>query len=291
MSQKLYLQRHRFQGRDVDSFVIPCSVIPDVEPFEIRLSNGGADETRTNVPSPRIGIILAMEKGYEGYVIDEPYVEALSSVGAELYFLTYDSISAQMAALKLDGLFLPGGSFDSPCEYYIRPELLPSGHQLSQRSLAYLEAIDYALAQKIPMLGVCAGFQMLVGKLGGKMLVNVEKELNSPLTHKADKRTKVHSVAVVPGSRLQQISASETIMVNSVHSEGVAEPDADVSFLVSARATDGNVEAIETKGEPFVVGVQWHPEYLYHSDPAATELFKAFINAAGKYQGKNNHAN
>jgi gamma-glutamyl-gamma-aminobutyrate hydrolase PuuD len=31
-------------------------------------------------------------------------------------------------------------------------------------------------------------------------------------------------------------------------------------LVVTARAADGTVEAVELAGAPFVVGVQWHPE-------------------------------
>jgi putative glutamine amidotransferase len=50
-------------------------------------------------------------------------------------------------------------------------------------------------------------------------------------------------------------------------------------FVVSARADDGVVEAIEAPDRPFVVGVQWHPEAMYDSEPACRSLMDNFAKA------------
>lgn len=35
-----------------------------------------------------------------------------------------------------------------------------------------------------------------------------------------------------------------------------------------------------TKNQPYEIGVQWHPEYLWEHDPAMRQLFEAFVKAA-----------
>ena len=183
------LERFRFANRDIDSFVVPFSLLsPDVE---LRLPNVSENST-----APKIGLILALEKGYEGYVIDEPYVSALLSQGATLRFLTYDNIAKQISDLELDGLLLIGGNFDSPAEYYLHPENLPPTHNLSKRSMAYLEAIAYAHKHRLPLLGICAGFQMLAGYFGAKMYLDVQQELKSTIPHKTDKYLDAHLVQI-----------------------------------------------------------------------------------------------
>jgi putative glutamine amidotransferase len=49
--------------------------------------------------------------------------------------------------------------------------------------------------------------------------------------------------------------------------------------VVSARAGDGVVEAIEQPDAPFCIGVQWHPENFWRSGEF-TPLFEAFVRAA-----------
>ena len=47
---------------------------------------------------------------------------------------------------------------------------------------------------------------------------------------------------------------------------------------MTARSADGIIEAIESDGEAWVVGVQWHPEWLL-DDPRMRHLFEAFVIA------------
>ena len=62
------------------------------------------------------------------------------------------------------------------------------------------------------------------------------------------------------------------IWVNSFHHQAVAElPD---NFKVSARASDGTIEAIESTGDSFCFGAQWHPEATYKNDRMYRAIFK-----------------
>ena len=48
---------------------------------------------------------------------------------------------------------------------------------------------------------------------------------------------------------------------------------------------DGVKEAIEgTSPDQFVLGVQWHPERTYESDPASRAIFRAFVRAAADWR-------
>lgn len=276
MTDIVYMQRKRFDGRDIDSFVISAQELQAHPGAEIHLP--ASVEGTPN--GPKIGLILALEKGFDGYVIDEPYVQAIIAAGGNPRFISYQNVAKQMQDIDLDGVFLIGGSFDSPAQFYLHPEHLPRTHQNSLRALAYLAAIDFADSKQLPIFGVCAGFQMLAGSRGAKLYLNLQQELHSEIIHKTDKQLDAHQVALVPGSKLYEISGQVTdLAVNSVHSEGMAEPKID-NLIVSARSADGNVEAIELFGERFVIGVQWHPEYLYQRSLAAANLFAAFVVAA-----------
>jgi putative glutamine amidotransferase len=51
-------------------------------------------------------------------------------------------------------------------------------------------------------------------------------------------------------------------------------------LVVTARAPDGVIEAVEHERARWVVGVQWHPEDDADSDPAQQGLFDAVVDAA-----------
>jgi gamma-glutamyl-gamma-aminobutyrate hydrolase PuuD len=50
-------------------------------------------------------------------------------------------------------------------------------------------------------------------------------------------------------------------------------------LVVAAEATDGIIEAVEVRGHPYAIGVQWHPEDLASNDAQAQRLFDAFLQS------------
>jgi putative glutamine amidotransferase len=81
-------------------------------------------------------------------------------------------------------------------------------------------------------------------------------------------------VTVEVCSRLAQwMGVSGPLHVNSQHHQGIAIVGA--GLRVVARAVDHLVEAVELPNDP-VVGVQWHPEVLWHKCAHAMDLLRGF---------------
>jgi putative glutamine amidotransferase len=91
------------------------------------------------------------------------------------------------------------------------------------------------------------------------------------------KPTPVHTVDVVPGTKLAGILGSGPVQVNSRHHQAVDRVGDGLS--VSARSPDGVVEGIELPGLRFAVGVQWHPEDQAAVDPVQARLFTEFARS------------
>jgi putative glutamine amidotransferase len=87
----------------------------------------------------------------------------------------------------------------------------------------------------------------------------------------------VHAVRIAQGTRLAALLGSGEVMTNSFHHQAVKEVAA--GFVVDAWTADGTVEGIEAPGHRFALGVQWHPEGMFATDPLARELFAAFVAA------------
>ncbi|MDX6623785.1 MAG: putative glutamine amidotransferase, partial [Solirubrobacterales bacterium] len=86
-----------------------------------------------------------------------------------------------------------------------------------------------------------------------------------------------HAVEVEPGSRLgEALGGTGRIEVNSFHHQGIDR--LGEGLVVSARAPDGTIEAIEDPSRRFLVGVQWHAETLTHR-PYEAALFERFVDA------------
>jgi putative glutamine amidotransferase len=66
--------------------------------------------------------------------------------------------------------------------------------------------------------------------------------------------------------------------VNSMHHQAVKT--LAPGLVVTAQAEDGVIEAIESEGPGYLVGVQWHPEVFESRDERTQRLFQGFIAAA-----------
>jgi putative glutamine amidotransferase len=97
----------------------------------------------------------------------------------------------------------------------------------------------------------------------------------------------VHDVVVTPNTCLSVLLDGQLqdgkYAVNSRHHQSVKKPAP--GFVVSAKAPDGVIEAIEKPDAAFVLGVQWHPENFWKSGRFAG-LFAGLVEAAKRFQAK-----
>ncbi len=64
--------------------------------------------------------------------------------------------------------------------------------------------------------------------------------------------------------------------MNSFHHQAIDQ--LGEALVVSARAPDGTIEAVEDPSRRFLIGVQWHAETLTHR-PYEAALFERFVDA------------
>lgn len=124
-----------------------------------------------------------------------------------------------------------------------------------------IATIRYGLENALPVLGICRGLQLLNVVYGGTLHIDLEV---GSISH-ADKEGAsgmdfaVHEVELVPGTCCAAVFGdTDRIKIASAHHQAV-----DIlgpGLRVSARSDDGLIEAIESKDEAWVLGIQWHPE-------------------------------
>lgn len=182
---------------------------------------------------------------------------------------------------EVDALVLQGGSDMSPKHYGeepVRPEW--SGDYV--RDLYEMALIKAAMAQNKPVLGVCRGLQVINVALGGSLYQDIETMHPKKKMHRNWELYDqlFHDVRVEKGSFLSGFYDARVGTVNSVHHQGIKQLGKGlVSEAVSTE--DDLVEAIRYDGKPFVLGVQWHPEF---QDPknerllSPNALIQAFMN-------------
>lgn len=146
----------------------------------------------------------------------------------------------------------------------LRPDgiLLSGGNDIGQapkRDALESQLLDYAKLNKLPMLGVCRGMQMLNHYLGGG-LVEVGGHVATRHLLKGD-----------------WASANCYSEVNSYHNQAVTEKTLAHSLEVLATAADGVIEAVKHSTLPWL-GVMWHPE----REPVMLEQDKQLIQTIFK---------
>ena len=88
-----------------------------------------------------------------------------------------------------------------------------------------------------------------------------------------------HDVETEPGTHAAFLLGAR-VAVHSAHHQGVGR--LGEGLVVSARAHDGQIEAVEDPDQPFCLGVLWHPEE--DPDGAGAPLFRALVEAASTYR-------
>lgn len=163
-----------------------------------------------------------------------------------------------VAFKKLDGLILSGGSDINPM-LYGEDEDAHNTPLDKERDAFELEMIDKAYKRKIPILGICRGAQLIniyfEGTLHPSML-----ELEKYKNHK-NSIFPIKDAIIKKMSRLFSSVKKTNVSINSIHNQAINEVGDDLKVTA---CHDKIIEAIEKEDYPFLLGVQWHPEYLIY---------------------------
>ena len=225
------------------------------------------------------------------WIMSQRYVRTLTGSGAIPWIvpLLDDADTLREIYDRLDGIFLPGGVDIDPVSYNeVASETC--GRVDPDRDRTEILLAGWAMRDKKPILAVCRGAQLLSVAAGGTLYQDLGTEYPDAIKHdyfpKKGIHTRqdlVHPVDVVANTRLSRVLGSGTVLVNSMHHQGIKT--LAPTLVASAFAPDGLIEGVESGGENFVVGVQWHPEDLADNDDNMRRLFEAFIEAAGAWRG------
>jgi len=231
----------------------------------------------------RIGVSCGTVPEGGKLVLDLEYVEAILRTEAIPLVIPPDLPEESLAEIlqNLDGLLLSGGPDVDPVHFGEEP--LPGMGRIDPgRDRVELGLARLALETGMPVLGICRGAQVLNIAAGGDIFQDLPSQAG-PLLRHAQQPTPMtyptHAVRVETGSRLNAITKTETLRVNTWHHQAVRK--VAPGFAVSATAEDGVIEAIEKAGATFVMGVQFHPESMARGgSQIATLLFEAFVASA-----------
>jgi putative glutamine amidotransferase len=223
------------------------------------------------------------------WVMNSRYLTALESVGAApllVPLLSKDADALRSVYHVLDGVFLAGGVDVDPLSYGEDRREGCGSTDLARDSVE-LKLTEWAWADGKPLLGVCRGLQ-IINIVGGGTLVQdcalyhegaIKHDYFPTAGYARDLLS--HDISIASETRLRRIYEADTTLVNSMHHQAIAR--LGDGLVVSGVAEDGIIEAVERRGDAFLVGVQWHPEMLVERDAGTRRLFQAFVDAACDY--------
>lgn len=215
------------------------------------------------------------------FQIDQAYVERVRVAGG-VPFLVPHVTHENLADIvhHLDALILTGGDDVDPRSYGELDDgsCVNSDIEADDAEIALVKECIFA---DVPILGACRGIQIINVAHGGTLQQEICRagSAHPPRPKVLDKILGMrHSLEIEQGTRLASILGSQAREVNTTHHQAIR--DLAPGFIVSARAPDGTIEAIETTNERYVIGVQWHPEKL--NPPDNQELFDDLVKAANE---------
>lgn len=220
-------------------------------------------------------------------MVGEKYLDALIKGSDAVPLITPvmpEDVDIGALLLQFDGIFLTGSySNVEPHHYNGSPSEAGTLHD-PHRDAVTLPLAKKALETGVPLLAVCRGFQELNVALGGTLHQKVHEVAgyHNHLENKDDpldtQYGPSHPVNLADGGLLRELAGSDTVMVNSLHAQGVAKLAPGVS--VEAVADDGLIEAFQVDTGPgFALAVQWHPEWRVMENDFSRAIFKAFGDA------------
>ncbi len=237
--------------------------------------------------APLVGITACNKAGdaLPCQTVGLKYIDAIADASGALPVLV-PALGARLSTddllAHLDGLFLTGSPSNVDPRHYDGTLHFDPGLLDPARDATTLPLIQAAIAQGVPLLAVCRGFQELNVALGGSLHQQVQS-LPGHLDHRANDDAPldqqygmVHSVTLEPGGKLRDLLNGVTqIQVNSLHAQGI-DRLAD-ALAVEARAPDGLIEAVCVRNaSTFAMGVQWHPEWQVMQNLHSLAIFRAF---------------
>jgi putative glutamine amidotransferase len=211
------------------------------------------------------------------------YVEAVRAAGAEPVLIDWRTADGAAALDGVHGVLLTGGADVDPRLYGESPHGTYEPADKGRDGFE-IEIVRLALERDLPVLAICRGVQVLNVACGGTLWQDLPSQIGHDVAHQVTgpRHTPAHDVHVVEGSRLDSIlsprmsAAARRVPVNSRHHQAIKQ--VAPGFMVTAKADDGVIEAVERPDAAFCVGVQWHPENFWRTGEFLP-LFRALAEA------------
>jgi len=165
-----------------------------------------------------------------------------------------------------------------PLLFAFRKLFSTSEHGIDQnRDELEFPLLQKALEKNIPILGICRGAQLINVHFGGDLHKNLDNFYTEiPQLYTIWPKKKVH---INIASKLYGVFQAETLHVNALHFQAVKH--IAPNFKATVKEPNGVIQGIEHINASFLVGVQWHPEYLPQKT-VQQNIFSILVDSSNK---------
>lgn len=194
------------------------------------------------------------------YALRRDYSNMVVKAGGIPVLLPYSSPFDDIVD-TIDGLIITGGDEDINPRFYGQKIISDKVRTNDIRAEFEIKLTKKAIERDMPIFGICNGLQVINVVMGGTLIQHIPDTHNSDINHEQPhpKNAPTHSIIIEKNTLFDEMSPTGEIMVNTTHHQAIDKMGD--GLIVSAKAPDGIVEAIEGTRNRFVIGVQWHSEY------------------------------
>jgi len=207
---------------------------------------------------PKIGISMNYMRlgSHKQYHIRNKYINALYDYGALPVLIPCfeDKEILRQYVQMVNSLIIIGG-MDYPPELFGENPHPKTEPMEMRRAKSDYYLLDLALELNKPVLGICAGMQLINIYFGGKLI----QHLDNLDLHYGEKE---HQIRIADSRWLSRIGEGDSLIVNSNHHQGINPDFIGANLKPVAWTMDGCIEALEHTGEQCILGIQWHPERM-----------------------------
>ena len=171
----------------------------------------------------------------------------------------------------IDGILFIGG--EDIKEGYYNDELMI--REFSKRDEIEIELYKRCKENRIPILGICRGLQIINVAEGGT-LENISNKNSISHTIDEDGFINYHEIYIEKDSILRKIMKEEKYPICSMHHQKIAKLGENLK--ISAKSEDDVIEAIESNDKNFVLAFQGHIEKNLKNFKKYNLVVKEFLN-------------
>ena len=121
-----------------------------------------------------------------------------------------------------DCIILTGGEDINPLEYNDTSNIKVCGKINFSRDTLERKLFDFAFKNKLPLVGVCRGMQMMNVASGGTLYGDIPTEIGTTVINRNNGEV-MHEIALCDTSSLIFPNGIDTFMVNSWHHQGLKD--------------------------------------------------------------------